>query len=183
MSPKLINLLLIVGSFALYYVIISPLYSGELRVINLGQGVSSLRSTYINSTRTLDQVKSLEAEAKTLQAKYAGIKEESKRQMDVMVPSSVDPVRLVSEVSNIANQTGLSLNDVSYSENTNIGVGKGAYIVSFSVKTTYQSFKELMRNFETSLRLFNVLATNFAVSQTDSALINYQVKLETYYMK
>lgn len=183
MSTKLLNLLLLVGSFALYYVVLNPLYTGEGSVWQPEQSISSLRNSNSQYDQTLSQVESLFKEAETLKKQYNNIADDVKRKMSIMVPSGIDPVRLVSEVSNVANETGLSLNDVSYSENTNTAGGRGAYTVSFSVKTTYTKFKELMRNYETSMRLYNVLTTSFNVSETDSTLINYQVKLETYYMK
>ena len=182
MSKNLLNLLLLVASFALYYVVLGPLWSGAGSVWQPSQGITTLKSLNVQYTDTISQAETLLSQAESLQKQYGNISEASKEKMALMVPNKVDPVRLLSEVSSIANQTGLTVGGLGYTELPE-GNGKGGYLISFNVKTNYEKFKELMYNYETSLRLFTVKNVSFTVPEKDTSIITFQVKLETYYIK
>ena len=183
MSKSLLKLLLAVGSFAIYYIIIDPLYTGVGSVWQPEQSVQNLRNLNSQYEETLSQANSLYNQAENLRTQYSGISDDAKQKMKLMVPDSVDPVRLLNEVNNIANQSGLALRDLGYISNPPTIGNYGMYTVSFTVKTTYSKFKDLMRNYETSLRLFTVKNVSFSIPQKDESLIDFQVKLETYYLK
>jgi len=183
MSKNLFNLFLAVATFALYYVVLNPLYTGKGTIWSPEGNITSLRTLNTQYDDTLSQADALYQQAETLRTQYNGIPDDSKEKMKLMVPDIVDPVRLVSEVSNIANITGVSIDETSYSESPPLSGGKGAYTVSFSVKTSYEKFKELMRNYETSLRLFTIKSVVFNVPDKQDNAINFQVKLESYYVK
>lgn len=184
MSKNLLNLLLLVSTVVLFYVVINPLYTGVGSVWQPEQGIVALRTTDSQYDDALNQAQSLMNEAKTLRSKYEGVPQDTKDKLKVMVPDrkDLDPVRMVSEVNTIANNSGVSLSDLSYSEGTGVG-NKGAYTISFTAKTTYNKFKEIMRNYETSLRLYSIQSVVFAVPETDSSIIPFQVKMDTYYIK
>ncbi|MDB5260619.1 MAG: hypothetical protein JWN37_850 [Candidatus Nomurabacteria bacterium] len=182
MSPRLLNTLLIVGSFALYYVVISPLYSGGGTVWQPEQSITALKTSNEEYTKTVAQVNELYNEAETLKKQYNNIDADTKKKIETMVPAKIDPVRLLSEVDNIANTTGVPISDLSYSENPAVG-GRGSYTVSFSTKTTYTKFKQLLDSYEKSMRLYNIESTSFSVSTEPGTSTNYQVKLSTYYLK
>lgn len=183
MSKNLFKLLLGVGSFAIYYIILNPLYTGMGSIWQPERSISSLRDLNLQYSETLQQANTLYAQAENLRTQYNSIPDLAKEKMGLMVPDNVDPVRLLNEVNNIANQTGLAISDLGYISSPQTMGNYGTYTVSFTVTTTYSKFKELMHNYETSLRLFTIKNVAFAVSQKDSALIDFQVKLETYYIK
>lgn len=184
MSKNLLNILLAISSFAVYYLIINPLYTGVGSVWQPSQSVTSLRDLNTKYTEAIAQASALQIQADTLKTQYSGLSDESKQKMEVMVPDSIDPVRLINEVSNIGNQSGLFLGNLAYNTSPASNANKqGSYVVSFSVTTTYPKFKELMHNIETSLRLFTIKSVAFTIPAKDNSLIDFQVKLETYYMK
>lgn len=183
MSPKLLNLLLLVASFAVYYLVLNPLYTGVGTIWQPEQGVSAVRDLNNQYRDTLAQADLLYKQAEGLRTDYGKVQADTKQTMTMMVPDSIDPVRLVSEVSNIASQAGVALGDISYAANSDNDPLLGSYTVSFNVKTSYSKFKELMRNYETSLRLFTIQSVSFGIPQKEGDLITFQVKLETYYLK
>lgn len=184
MSKNLLNLLLAVAAFAVYYLVLSPLYSGGGAVWSPNQSIKALRTLSTQYDDTISQAESLTKQAEDLRNQYNAIPDEAKDNMKIMVPDYVDPVRLVSEISTIANITGVSLDDTSYSESPPVSnSNKGAYTVSFSVKTSYEKFKELMHNYETSLRLLTIKSVSFNVPDKQDGTINFLVKLEAYYIK
>lgn len=183
MSKNLLNLLLIVTVFAMYYLVISPIYNGIGGVWQPALSIPQLRNMNAQYDTTLAQADTLYNQAQTLRAQYANVSPEEKQKMEMMVPNSVDKIRLLDEVDAIGKKTGLALDSLSYSEGTSAINGLGAAGISFIVKTNYPKFKELMDNFEKSLRLYSVQTVTFSSPAKDGDLTSYQVKLNTYYLK
>ena len=183
MSKNLLYLLLIVASAALYFLAIKPLYTGVGGVIQPEQSVQSLRLLNSQYDDTLSQAGSLVSQAKTLSAQYDRITNEDKIKMSIMVPDSIDKVRLLNEVRAIGQDAGFALTDLSSGEGLSSQNGKGTASVSFSVRTTYPQFKVLMNNFEKSMRLFSIDSVSFNAAEKEGDLTTYQVRLLTYYLK
>lgn len=184
MSKNLLNLLLIVTAFAVYYLAIGPLYSGTGGVWQPSNSISTLQAMNTQYDATLGQADGLYSQAQTLRAQYANVSLDAKAKMEIMVPNSIDKIRLLDEVDSIGKQTGLAFDSLAYSEGSSGGtVPLGTAGISFTVKTNYPKFKELMDNFEKSLRLFSIQSVSFAAAAKEGDLITYQVKLGTYYLK
>lgn len=181
MSKKLLNLLLIVATFAIYYLAISPLYKGTGGVWQPAQSIQSLSQLNKQYSETIAQAESLLSQADTLRAQYARITPEQREKMFVMVPDAIDKVRLLSEVTNIAASSGLPIADLSYMEG-NVSGSRGMVGISFTVRTTYPKFKEFIDAFEKSMRLFSVQSVTFS-APIEGEITTYQVRLDTYYLK
>lgn len=166
----------------MYFLAIKPLYTGEGGIIHPAQSVKALRSLNSQYDGTLKNAESLVNQAKTMRAQYSAISPEDKAKIAVMVPESVDKVRLLSEVYGLGEDAGFSLDSLSYTDGGSIA-GKGIVNISFSVKTTYPRFKVLMDNFEKSMRLYSIEGVSFVSPQKEGDLITYQVRLKTYYLK
>lgn len=182
MSKNLLNLLLVVVTFAMYFLVIGPLYKGTGGVWQPEQSIKSLREMNSQYNVTLEQAESLFAQAETLKNQYSKISEEDKAKMKIMVPDSIDKVRLLSEMVNISSITNMPYSDLSYSDGTN-QPGRGSATISFSVETSYPKFKEFIDAIEKSMRLFSIQNVSFAAPEKEGDPIKFQVKLETYYMK
>lgn len=183
MSPKLLNLLLIVLSFTIYYLVISPLYSGVGAIWQPEKSITSLKMLNTQYDQTLSQAEGLLKQADALRREYGSLDEASKQKMLVMVPQNIDPLRLLSEMNLIAAESGIGLGAVTYADIPQATKLAGAYQLSFAVKTTYPKFKEFMHNYENSLRLFSLQAVSFAAPEEPGDLIPFQVKMNTYYLK
>lgn len=183
MSKNLLNLLLIVGTFAVYYLLIGPVYKGVGGVWQPAESVQSLRELKNQYDETLNQADNLFTQAETLRSQYSRVTDEQKAKMKVMVPDSIDKVRLLSEVYNISVLAGIPFNELAYSEGPSTSNGRGSAGISFTVKTTYPKFKVLMDTFEKSLRLFSIQSVTFAAPEREGDPTAYQVKLETYFIK
>lgn len=179
MSPKLFNLLLIIGSFVIYYFIISPLYSGEDTGIWAPENsISSLRQNVSKYNGALSKVDVILKEANTLHKDYEAIDDQVKKTMSVMVPTKVDEIRLLSEVSKIANESGIATKDITVKDKS------GAfprYTVAMTVKATYLQFKDFIARYETSMRLFSIETVSFKQAEDD--MIKFDVMFSTHYLK
>jgi hypothetical protein len=183
MSKNLLNLLLIVTVFAVYYLVIGPMYKGTGGVWQPTESIPQLKSMNAQYDVTLAQADTLYNQAQTLRAQYANVSAEQKQKMELMVPNSIDKIRLLDEVDAIGKETGLALDSLSYAEGASATAALSAASVSFIVKTNYPKFKELMDNFEKSLRLYSVQTVTFSAPTKEGDLTSYQVKLTTYYLK
>lgn len=178
MSKNLLSLLLAVASFAVYYLLINPLYTGAGSVWQPEYSVESLQSLNKEYDVTLEQVNGLKAQANTLRTDYEKITDDQKQKMKLMVPDSVDKVRLLDEVSTMMQEAGFASQSLNVAES---GGQIPGYNISFNVKSNYDDFKSLMEVFEKSLRLYSVQSVNF--STPDTGLTTYSVVLSTYYLK
>ena len=183
MSKNLLNFLLVASIFALYFLLIGPLYKGVGGVWQPQESVQSLIELNKQYDEALAQADSLAVQAKTLKTEYDRVNPEEKAKMQIMVPDSIDKVRLLSEISGIVASTGLVVSDLSYGDGSASPNGRGSVIVSFMVRTTYPNFKEFIGAFEKSMRLFSIQSVAFTVPEKQGDLTTYQVRLEAYYIK
>jgi hypothetical protein len=183
MSKNLLSLLLLVATFAVYYLLIGPLYKGTGGVWQPTESVQSLMALNTEYDQTLALADSLYSQATSLQAQYSKISVDDKAKMAIMVPESIDKVRLLSEVSNLVESTGLTASDIGVTDGNSALPGRGVMNVSFTVKTNYPKFKELMDDVEKSMRLYSIQNVTFSAPAKEGDLTSYQVQLQTYYLK
>lgn len=182
MSPKLLNTLLILASVVLYYVVMGPLWSGNGNVWAPEKPISKLIDDQKQYDSAVSKAEELFTQGKELKTQYANVGDATKEKMLQMVPQSIDPPRLLNEVMNISYKSNVGLTGLNYTDVGSVDALRGAYEISFGLKTTYTRFKEIMRNFDTSLRLYTLQSVSFS-APGDDGLITFQVRLRTYYLK
>lgn len=179
MSPKLLNILLILTSLVLYFYVIKPLYTGaDSGIWSPGeesiQALTIRKERYKNTSKIVDD---LVKKANKLKEEYDAFDPETLHNMSIMVPDSVNNLKLLSEITTIANRTGLTLDGLGVKDKG------GEYNISFNVMATYQEFKDFMAYYERSKRLLNLLSVNFTPLRDESAVMKFSVELTTYYLK
>lgn len=187
MSKNLLNLLLFVASGALYYLVISPLYKGGGTLWSPEQTVQSQKALLDQYSGTIGNAEKVASEASNLYKQYQSVDEETKNRIKYIVPDSIDPIRLRSEVIGIAANKGFAVVSPTFTQD----LQKKRYIIKFSVSTTYFRIKELLAEYENSLRLYSIRKVTFStpkadangLKKDDTELINFVIEMETYYMK
>ncbi len=183
MSKLLYNLLMIAGSIALYFLLINPLYTGVGSIYQPDKGITTLKSINDSYDIADTQAKAITDQASAIISSYHKIPKDSLDKMKTMLPDKVDPIRLMSEVNLIINSNGFSASDLGYGkQGSTDGSGVSSYSISFSVKGSYSKFKDLLKKFENSMRIYNIVSLNFNVppdGPTDQYI--YKVNMETYY--
>lgn len=178
MSPKTLNIFLMISSVMLYNYVINPLYSGATSpLFEPDQDIKKLvekRDTY---SKTIEAFPGIVDEATTMQAQYDSIQEVDRKKILTMVPVSVNDVKLMSELTNIGVDSGVPIDGMGIKDKG------GYYSVSFSVMTTYTNFKKIMTYWENSMRLFTLQSVSFSPGKTEEEEIKFTVELSTYYMK
>lgn len=179
MTPKLLNILLLALSWFLYSYVVDPLYAGTPSFIfEPGQGVRDLVKKRNSYDKTIQEVDNLIGEATSAKIAYDNIQDSDKENILVMVPTAVNEIKLMSELTNIGVKSEVPLETMGVKEKA-----KGTYSVSFTVTTTYTNFKRMITFWEKSMRLFTLQSVTFSPGKTEEDPIKFTVELSTYYMK
>lgn len=182
MSKKLLNIFLLLATAVMYFMFISPLYKGTGGVFSLGEGIKTLSTTKAEYDVALAEADNIIEDARQKLEGYRKITEEEKRKMMIMVPQSVDTIRLLHELDRLSVTTGLAFDSLSVAELSKSSNGVGSIGVSINVKTTYSQFKRFTEVLERSMRLFSIKSVTFTAPETEGDLISFGVMLETYYL-
>lgn len=185
---KLSPLILIIISVGVFFYFIDP-----ERI-----EYAKLSEIKIENEKRLEDVKTLEKEFFVLQEKYKKISDEEKEKLNKVLPETVDNVRLILDINNIADNYGIVIRNISVtggpigedqedaknavrSVSENGSSSYGVISLGFSVVATYDVFKSFMQDLETSLRIVDI--TDFSVSTGEGEFYNYSVKLNTYWLR
>jgi hypothetical protein len=180
MTPKLLNSFLLISTVILYFYVVEPLYSGVESLFwspgeNNVQTLSKLNLTY---DATIASVDTVVADAKKAKKEYENFDEETKRKIMIMVPTEINSLKLLSELSNLATDKGFAIDNLGVKDK-----GNGEYSVDFSVLATYSKFKEEIVYFERSMRILNLQGLSFSPGKTQEDPTKFTVSFSTYYMK
>lgn len=187
MSKTLFNLLLITISSATYFIVISPLYygGGSLFVVSPDKSIVQLLHFKSNNDAALTKLNTGLVDIENLKKEYNSTDQHSVDTINTMIPDSVDPIRLVSEITKIAKDMGLAVENISVSKEGDDKKlpGIGVYMVSFSTKCSYGNLKDLLSKLQSSMRLFSVQSVNFSTSDNPADPLTVNIKMKTYYIK
>lgn len=148
--------------------------------------------------------RSLEEERDKLTTKYSGISVENLDRIKKFLPDSVDNIRLILELEQIALPYNMVLKDVQYSVapvetegEATITSGQGtagnnkygAWDLGFSVTGTYTNFLNFMRDLEKNLRIVDISSIQFSSTSATiggaatSEVYRYTFNIKTYWLK
>ncbi|MES2416471.1 MAG: hypothetical protein V4504_02115 [Patescibacteria group bacterium] len=194
-------IILIGVAVAGFFMFLSPAYNH----------IQELRVQSDSYDQALSNSKALEQERDKLVTKYNAMSKEDLDKLAVLLPDSVDNIRLILEIEKIASPYNMSLRDVKYSsEDDKTKTTSGAKIVDknaasrreygswdlqFSTQGSYANFNRFIGDLEKNLRIVDVASIEFsseggvtqglALSQNQSQSDNYKytVKIKTYWLK
>jgi hypothetical protein len=157
MSPKLLNILLVLTPTVLYFAYINPMYTGEPGLVFTPEkSIPVLKSESVLRTNALNQFALIESEVNKISKDYKSIDDETKAKVTMLLPDTLDSIKLRNEVVSIANNAGIALTGLKVTNSVKGFQSKevGSYAVDFSAKGHYSTLKRLMETYEKSMRLF-----------------------------
>lgn len=126
--------------------------------------------------------------------KYKGIGLRDQDRLKLLLPDSVDNIRLLNDITKLAEGPafGMALSNISISSASgddseqgiiidNSNTGYGTIRVSFGFIATYEDFKRFLRALELSLRIMDI--KNITVRTSEGALNSYTVVFDTYWLR
>jgi Tfp pilus assembly protein PilO len=176
-SSSFILFLIAVG---LFYTFINPQY----------QKVNALRLQATSYENVLANVTALTEKRDELTQKMQAIPPIEIQRLEKILPDHVDTVRLVVDIDSIAARYGISIKNIK-AESTQ---DQGATVfqsgpatsydkvkLSFTFNASYDNFRKFMHDVESSLRIVEV--KTLAFTAVDTGLYDFQIAIETYWLK
>ncbi len=121
---------------------------------------------------------------------YLSIAKNDADRLKKMLPDSVDNVRLILDMDNIASQHGMVLRGVRVGSSAAPGdkmtlapdnKAWGTLELAFSVTASYGNFRAFLNDLQNSLRLVDIVGLN--VRTTKSSVYDYDLVLHTYWLR
>jgi Tfp pilus assembly protein PilO len=142
----------------------------------------------------LEKARNLRESRERLQGAYNKISEEDRAKLLKILPDTVDNVRLILDIDELAKKYGVSVKGISVSggplqgdKEVNRGAADissgdyGTIQVSFSFSSSYDVFKIFMKELQDSMRLLDI--TDFTITSSDNGFYNYSITLNTYWLR
>jgi len=199
MNRIIFQVILVLLSVGLFFTIVNPMYTNESAD---APGVKKLQSEIAKYNEALDKSDQLAAEKDRLLAIKTNLSPEDRTKIEKMLPDSIDNIRLVIDINNIAQRYDLILKQLQFTGNgsakntknttasldqngRDITIGgdetTGSVEFSFSVTAQYETFKRFLSDLEDSLRIIDVSAIKMTqVSDTD--FYDFNITLKTYWL-
>lgn len=124
-----------------------------------------------------------------LQKKYNNFKPADLKDLESLLPDSIDNVKLILDMNTIARRYSMSLKGVKINDEKNekgassvapVKTGLGSISVSFKVTSSYETFIKFLQDLEKSLRVVDV--TSLAFKAADLGTYDFSVTIKTYWL-
>jgi Tfp pilus assembly protein PilO len=195
---SLTSIILIIVAIGVFFFFIDPKF----------KEVKELQSEVKENEETLKIAKELREKRESLKRKFNEISEADKDELEKLLPDTVDNVRLIIDINNVAEEYGIIIRDLqlsssdeaegndpqviesefegiieesslAYADATRVGV----IGFSFSVTSEYDVFLDFLKDLEEALRIVDIRQINVVRSGEEGSFFDYEVALETYWLK
>lgn len=172
----------IIITLALVYSFAMPTW-GEVK------NLMNERSDYKKAVLAIDDIKQKRTE---LLNKYNNVSEMDRKNIETMLPSSYDFVKLVSQIDSVASRYGISIANINGNiiPNTETDTTDASQIInkfnpesaviSFSFITNYSNFRNFLNELELSMRILDIKSLN--VSILESGSYQFDLEFKTYWL-
>lgn len=173
-----LSLVLIVLSALLGFFVIKPKMA-EINDLSLKKG---------QYEEALASLRSIEELKQNLERQLDALSPEARDKMMVLLPTSSNTVKLISDIDAIVARHGTSLKEVSYTQTKDNSQSlaeastQNTYkstTVSFSFVSDYNKFKSILSEIETSLRIVDVRTVSINANKDGNT---YKVEAEIYWL-
>lgn len=173
-----LSIILVIISFFLSVFYSKPLF-GEINVL-------STEKTSLD--KALNDSKGLVKTVSDKEVLYNNLSEEGKSRLNKLLPDSIDNVKLIIDIDNIASKYRLKIRNIDIKTGatgefggSDLNKPYGIASLRFSVTAPYDSFKLFLNDLEDSLRLVDITSLSF--NSGDKNLNEYKIELKTYWLK
>lgn len=146
------------------------------------------KQKYLDS---LEMVSNIENKKEELLTQFNAISEADKKNVETVLPSSLNFVKLVSDIDAVGAKYGITIDKIALKEIAS-PIGDSleevapvkdyqSSLIGFSFDASYDKFNTFINDLEKSLRILDVRSTK--VSTADSGVYTYDVEFEIYWLK
>ncbi len=197
---NLTPVILILVSIGMFFILFDPRYNE----------VKELQQEIQENNETLDLAKQLREKRDILRDKYNQISNDEKLELQKLLPDTVDNVRLIIDINNIAKKYGILIQDIAVAsdddeiddrtgkiqsldsefegiiDDVNIEYADtskiGVISFSFSATAQYTVFLEFLKDLEEALRIVDIRSLEIE-RDSENIFYTYRVNLDTYWLK
>jgi len=197
---NLTPVILILVSIGMFFILFDPRYNE----------VKELQQEIQENNETLDLAKQLREKRDILRDKYNQISNDEKLELQKLLPDTVDNVRLIIDINNIAKKYGILIQDIAVAsdddeiddrtgkiqsldsefegiiDDVNIEYADtskiGVISFSFSATAQYTVFLEFLKDLEEALRIVEIRSLEIE-RDSENIFYTYRVNLDTYWLK
>ena len=158
MSPKLLNVLLLLIPVVMYYGFIEPMITGNPGMVwTPSNSIKGLQATNVQYINAANIVSTITMDMKKVNKDYLDISTSTIEKVGIMLPDTIDIFKLRKEVVSIADKVGVSIADPAITENPrNTDQSVQSYLITFALKAKYPKIKELLQEYEKNMRFYSV---------------------------
>ncbi len=176
-------IILILATVGIFFGFIKPTWGS----------ISVLKTEEKTYDEALEKASTLEKQITVFQAKLNALNTKDVERVNKMIPDSIDNIKLIIDINNIAKQFGMDLKDIKVTQQkaaaggdsevkTSGGKTYETVDIAFNVASSYQNFISFLQGLEKSLRLVDV--TSVSLKPDDkSSIFTFTVSLRTYWLK
>jgi Tfp pilus assembly protein PilO len=190
----IIPIILIISSLGVFFGYVDPNYRGTPNPNSTDYSTYSttaLQAEFAKYQSIAQSSNTIVAQRNDLIAKENTISTDDQARLEKLLPSNIDNIRLIIEISQIAQNRNLVAKNISVSDtgidsssNGSIGANSASYgtlSLKFTVNASYNNFINLLQDLENNLRLVDI--TNISFTSTDNGFYDFNVTLNTYWLK
>lgn len=175
--------ILIAAAIGLFFGFIDPQYKEV-------QKVQKEQSEY---RQVLEKSKELQQKRDALREKYRTMNPADLEKLKKMVPDTVDNVRLVLDIDNIASRYGIIIKNIQVNGGPGSATSKsskggdvenkqyGSISISFSATASYDVFLQFLKDLEQSQRIVDI--SEFTLNAYKGDNYTYDVTMQTYWLR
>lgn len=185
---KYLPLVFIILSVSIFFLFIDSQY----------EKIQELSKTKDDNDTMIDLAKDLQRKREILKKSYNDISVDDRRELEKLLPDTVDNVRLVLDINNIAEQYGITIQNIDVTKdsqeikssggqakNVSSSIDRtgdvGTIRLGFTITSTYEVFINFIKDLEEALRIVDIKVLN--ISRGQGPFMNYEVILDTYWLR
>ena len=158
--------------------------------------IKELSKTKADNDTMLELAEELQRKRDRIHDAFNAISVDEREELEKLLPDTVDNVRLILDINNVAEQYGIVIKNITVSRdgerdsrNTQNVVSSvdttgdiGTITLGFSIDATYDVFINFMKDLEEALRVVDIRALDIEAGGED-VFINFAVNLDTYWLR
>ncbi len=167
MSPKLLNILLIVAPIVLYMVLIKPLVTGVGTFWYPEMSIQALQRVDAEYSAALSNTEVIEKGIGAIYKDYTDLKPEVINKNAQLLSDKIDEAKLRSEIVAIATKQGLAIDSLNVTKDRRGSKAADFYVIEFGLRSRYPAFKKLLEEYDKSTRFYHIDSLSLARQKED----------------
>lgn len=189
MSPKLLNILIVIAPVVLYMTLIKPLSTGVGTFWSPEMSIADLQRVNAQYSAALSNTKVIENGIEAIYKEYTKIDPQILEKNKQMLSEQLDEAKLRNEIVAIASKQGVAIESLEVVKDKRGSKTGDFYSISFSLRSRYPAFKRLLEEYDKSTRFYHIdslfisrqkVDEDTEVSLSDKDILNIQVKFRVY---